>query len=136
MIVIITLTFIFFALILHSFQRNLKRHRFILTTMTSISMLHLVYLNKMQSLKQHHNRIFKLTFSSKHKFYDRKESSLTKKDSRQLLKNVYLINTKATPQNAKIHSNNLAATCQWIDFVWTFCGVGTLRVKITLMGKI
>ena len=49
MIVIITLTLFFWALTLHSFQLNLKR-RF-LTAMMSLSVVDLVFLNKMQSLK-------------------------------------------------------------------------------------
>ena len=39
MMVIIKLTFLSFTLILHTFQRNLKRHICFLTTRTSISML-------------------------------------------------------------------------------------------------
>ena len=48
--IIITLTF--FLHFFHTFQRDLKRHIFFLTTMTSISMLDRVNLNNMRSLKK------------------------------------------------------------------------------------
>ena len=50
--------------------------------MTSISVLNLVSLNDMQSIINK-NRIKKLTIFLKNKFYDRKESSLTKFYSRR-----------------------------------------------------
>ena len=50
MIVITTLTLLFVTLVLHTFQRNKKKHVF-LTTMASISMLDWVYLNNTRSFK-------------------------------------------------------------------------------------
>ena len=66
---------------LYAFQQNLKKTCF-LTTMTSISVLNLVSLNDMQSIINK-NRIKKLMIFLKNKFYDRKESSLTKFYSRR-----------------------------------------------------
>ena len=45
------INFLFFTLIWHTFQRNLKRHTCFLTAITSIPMLVWVYLNNMWFLK-------------------------------------------------------------------------------------
>ena len=51
MIVTITISFLFFTSILHTFQQNLKWHLFV-DTITSISMLDCVYLHNTPSLKK------------------------------------------------------------------------------------